>query len=378
MLYRKFGKCDEKISILGFGCMRFPEKDGEIDEVEATKMLRYAIDNGVNYIDTAYIYHQGKSEEFVGCALQDGYREKVKLATKLPTWLVKSREDMDKYLNEQLERLKTEYIDFYLIHALNKETYKKAKEYGLFDFLNKIKAEKKVKYVGFSFHDTLDVFKEIIDDFDWDFTQIQYNYLDENYQAGTEGLEYAASKNLGVVIMEPLRGGSLVNNISDNMKNIIENAKVKKNAAAWAFKFLYNREEISVVLSGMSSIEHVIDNINIAEKEGIANSIVEEEIDTINKLRDEFKSKIKVNCTGCKYCVPCPKGVDIPTCFELLNNASMFDAVERINREYYRPLINEDNDASHCIECGVCETKCPQKIRIREKLKEVSTTFSNN
>lgn len=376
MLYRKFGKCDEELSILGFGCMRFPEKNGEIDEVESTKMLRYAIDNGVNYIDTAYTYHNGKSEEFVGRALQDGYREKIKLATKLPTWLLKSREDMDKYLDEQLKRLNTEYIDFYLIHALSKDTYIKAKEYGLFDFINEIKEERKVKYVGFSFHDTLDVFKEIIDDFDWDFTQIQYNYLDEYYQAGTEGLEYAASKKLGIIIMEPLRGGSLVNNISDNMKNIIDNSKVKKNAASWAFKFLYNREEIGVVLSGMSSIEHVIDNIRIANKEGIADSITEEEIDIINKLRDEFKSKIKVNCTGCKYCIPCPKGVDIPRCFELLNNASMFDDVESINKKYYSSLLEEDHDASKCIECGLCESKCPQKIKIRKKLKEVSNTFA--
>lgn len=378
MQYREFGKCREKLSILGFGCMRFPEKDGKIDEVKATKMLRHAIDNGVNYVDTAYIYHKGESEVFVGKALRDGYREKINLATKLPTWLIESREDMDKYLNEQLERLDTNYIDYYLIHALNKETYYKVKELGLFDFINRIKEEKKVRYVGFSFHDTLEVFKEIIDDFDWDFTQIQYNYLDENYQAGTEGLEYAASKNLGVIIMEPLRGGALVNNLSEEIKTIIKEAPTNKNAAGWAFKFLYNREEIGVVLSGMSSMEHVVDNLKIANEEGTQNSMTDEEKEIISKLKDEFKSKIKVNCTGCKYCLPCPKGVSIPTCFELLNNASMFDAVEKIYNTQYSSLVKSKNDASLCVQCGACETKCPQKIEIREMLNVVSNTFNLN
>lgn len=375
MLYRKFGKCNDELSILGFGCMRLPEKEGQIDEEEAIKMIRYAVDNGVNYIDTAYIYHQGKSEVLVGKALKDGYREKVRLATKLPTWLLESREDMDKYLNEQLDKLETNYIDYYLIHALDKESYNKAKELGLFEFIESIKKDKKVKHVGFSFHDTLDVFKYIVDDFDWDFAQIQYNYLDENYQAGTEGLEYAASKNLGVVIMEPLRGGALVNNLSDDIKNIIQEARDKKNAAAWAFKFLYNREEISVVLSGMSTIDQVIDNLQIAENEGMSNSMTEDEIQIIEQLKNKFKSKIKVNCTGCEYCLPCPKGVSIPTCFELLNNSSMFNSVEKIKKSQYSSLIKGSKNASMCVECGLCESKCPQKILIREALKEVINTF---
>lgn len=375
MLYRKFGKCNDDLSILGFGCMRLPEKEGKIDEKEAIKMIRYAVDNGVNYIDTAYIYHRGESEILVGKALNDGYREKVRLATKLPTWLLESREDMDKYFNEQLNKLNTSYVDYYLIHALDKASYNRAKELGLFDFINIIKKEKKAKYVGFSFHDSVEVFKYIVDDFDWDFAQIQYNYLDENYQAGTEGLEYAASKNLGVVIMEPLRGGALVNNLADDIISIIEDTEYEKNAAAWAFKFLYNREEVSVVLSGMSNLDQVIDNIRIADNEGDANSMTIEEVNIINSLKNKFKSKIKVNCTGCEYCLPCPKGVNIPACFELLNNASMFNTVEKIKSTQYNSLIKGRNNASICVECGVCESKCPQKISIRKTLKEVINTF---
>lgn len=375
MRYRKLGKTNEEVSILGFGCMRFPQIDGKIDEKEATKMIRHAVDNGVNYIDTAYIYHDGESEAFVGRVLSEGYREKVKLATKLPTWLVKSREDMDKYLNEQLERLQTSYIDFYLVHSLNVETYETIKGYGLFEFLEKIKKEKLVKHIGFSFHDTIDLYKKIIDDYDWDFTQIQYNYIDEDYQAGTEGLLYAASKNLGVVIMEPLRGGALVNNLSKGIEDIIENSKVKRTPAEWAFKFLYNREEIGVVLSGMSTMEQVIDNLKIADTQGIENSMTTDEKETLNKLRDEFKSKIKVNCTGCKYCIPCPVNVSIPNCFELLNNASMFDNVSISKEIYNNILVKEENDASRCVGCGRCEAKCPQHIKIREILKEVENTF---
>ncbi|MEG1311210.1 MAG: aldo/keto reductase [Romboutsia sp.] len=375
MRYRKLGKTNEEVSILGFGCMRFPEINGEIDEEQATNMLRYAVNNGLNYIDTAYIYHSGKSEAFVGRALKDGYREKVKLATKLPTWLINSREDMDKYLNEQLERLQTSYIDFYLVHNLNIETYDTVKGYGLFEFLDKIKKEKLVKHIGFSFHDNIDLYKRIIDEYNWDFTQIQYNYIDEKYQAGTEGLLYAASKNLGIVIMEPLRGGALVNNISKRLEGIIKDSKVKKTPVEWAFKFLYNREEIGVVLSGMSNLEQVIDNLKIANSQGIENSITKDEKETLNKLKDEFQSKIKVNCTGCKYCIPCPVDINIPACFELLNNASMFDNISESKRIYNDGLVKEKNDASKCVECGKCEDKCPQHIEIRRTLKEVENTF---
>ncbi|MCR8744846.1 aldo/keto reductase [Romboutsia lituseburensis] len=375
MKYRKLGKTGEEVSILGFGCMRFPQKDEKIDEEKSLKMIRYAIDNGVNYIDTAYPYHNGESEIFLGKALKDGYREKIKLATKLPSWAVNKREDMDKFINEQLKKLQTNQIDFYLIHSLNKEDYGRLKENGLFDFIRSIKEEKLVKYVGFSFHDTLDVFKYIIDDYEWDFVQIQYNYIDEKYQAGTEGLLYAHNKGLGVIIMEPLRGGALVNNLSGEIKSIIKNAPIKKNAVEWAFKFLYDKEEISVVLSGMSSLEQVIDNIKAANSQGDANLMTKFEKQIIEELSKEFKSKIKVNCTGCKYCLPCPKGVQIPLCFELLNSSSMFNDIKKAKDMYHGFLVSEGSDASNCGECGACEQKCPQHINIVEKLKEVRELF---
>lgn len=375
MIYRKLGKTNELVSLLGFGCMRFPQIGSNIDEEKSYEMIRYAIDNGVNYIDTAYPYHDGESEPFVGRVLKDGYREKVNLATKLPTWLINSREDMDKYFQEQLKRLQIDYIDFYLIHNLNKDNYKDIKDKGLFEFLDKIKEEKLARFVGFSFHDTVELYKEIIDDYNWDFTQIQYNYIDEDYQAGTEGLMYAADKNLGIIIMEPLRGGGLVNNISDKIKEIIDNSPVKKTPAQWGFKFLFDKKEIGVVLSGMSSIEQVKENLKIVDIEGNPNTMTPDEKETINKLRDEFKSKIKVNCTGCKYCVPCPMGVDIPSCFELLNNFSMFNNLEQLKLNYYSVLQEAECDASKCQQCGKCEEQCPQHIKIRNKLKEVEDIF---
>ncbi|CEN78156.1 aldo/keto reductase [Paraclostridium sordellii] len=375
MRYREFGSTGEKISILGFGCMRFPQTDGKINEDETLKMVRYAIDSGVNYIDTAYPYHGGESELVVGRILKDGYREKVNLATKLPSWNIKSREDMDKYLNEQLKKLQTNYIDFYLVHALDEELWDNLVKNGIFDFLDEIKRNKKVRYVGFSFHDKYEVFEKIIDDYDWDFTQIQYNYIDEEYQAGTKGLEYAYKKGLGIVIMEPLRGGKLVNNLSDDIKDIIKFANTQKSPTKWAFKFLYNKSEIGIVLSGMSTMEQVIENIKICDEEGKANSMTKDEKKIISNLGEQFKSKIKVDCTACKYCIPCPRGVNIPGCFEALNNASMFDDVESVKINMYKFIEENESDASMCIECGKCEVMCPQHINIIDKLKEVKYTF---
>lgn len=375
MKYREFGKTGEEISILGFGCMRFPQLDGKINEKEATKMVRYAIDNGVNYIDTAYPYHNGESELVVGRILKDGYREKVNLATKLPSWEINSREDMDKYFNEQLEKLQTDYIDFYLVHALDKGLWDNLVKNDIFDFLDEIKKTKKVRYIGFSFHDKYEVFEEIIDSYNWDFTQIQYNYLDEDYQAGTKGLEYANKKGMGVIIMEPLRGGKLASNLPTDILEIIEKSNTKKSPAQWAFKFLYNKPQIGIVLSGMSTMEQVIDNIRICEEDGTPNSMNLEDQMVIEELRDKLKAKIKINCTDCKYCMPCPNGVNIPACFECLNNASMFNDTEGIKNNMYIYLIEQESDASKCIECGKCEKSCPQHIDIINKLKQVRETF---
>lgn len=376
MQYRKFGNTNEEISILGFGCMRFPQIDNEIDVEETTKMIRYAIDNGLNYIDTAYPYHNGESEIVVGKILKHGYREKVKLATKLPSWNITSREDMDNYLNKQLEKLQTDYIDFYLIHALDEKLWQNLVKNNIFEFLYDIKRSGKVKYLGFSFHDKYNVFEKIVDSYDWDFTQIQYNYIDEDYQAGTKGIEYAHKKGMGIIIMEPLRGGKLVNNLSDEIKEIIDKAKPKKTPAEWAFKFLYDKEEIGIVLSGMSTMEQVVENLKICDEHGKSNSITENEKKILMDLKNAFKSKIKVNCTACKYCLPCPMGVNIPSCFEALNNASMFNEIEYVKNNMYKYIINEKSDASKCVGCGKCEAVCPQHIKIIKRLKEVNETFN--
>ncbi|MCY6960018.1 aldo/keto reductase [Clostridium brassicae] len=376
MLYRKFGKTDEKVSILGFGCMRLPVINGDeknINEIEAIKQIRYAIDNGVNYIDTAYPYHGGRSETLVEKALRDGYREKVYLATKLPSWLIKSREDMDKYLNEQLKRLNTDYIDFYLIHALNREYWDNLKSLGVLDFLHKSIKDNKIRYAGFSFHDEVNLFKEIVDSYEWSFCQIQYNYLDENYQAGYEGLKYADKKELGIVIMEPLRGGSLVKNIPQDIEVIWNKSKIKRSAAEWAFRFLWDKPNIHVVLSGMNDIKQIKENIESA-KNAYPNSLSKKELKLINQVKKIYKSKIKVNCTGCKYCMPCPSGVNIPVCFEQFNNAFMFDDMKTF-RHTYNVFMDKKEKASNCINCGKCEKICPQHIAIRECLKEVVSFF---
>lgn len=377
MLYRKFGKTNEVVSTLGFGCMRLPilgEGDPtKIDEDKAIKLIRHAIDEGVNYVDTAYPYHGtgmergGESEPLVGKALKDGYRKKVKIATKLPSWLIRTREDMDKYLNEQLQRLNTNTIDFYLVHTIDRTTWPKLKEAGVDEFLNQAIKDGRIKYAGFSFHDKLDLFKEIVDYYDWSFCQIQYNYLDENYQAGTEGLKYAANKGLGVTIMEPLRGGKLVN-VPEDVKDVFDQAEVKRTPAGWAFRWILNHPEVSVVLSGMNEMEQVSENIKIAS-EAEANSLTEKEIELIEKAKGIFKEKIKVNCTACEYCMPCPQGVNIPRNFSCYNDYYMFGKSDMYN------WLKPQQRASNCIECGKCEKHCPQGISIREELKNVKGLF---
>lgn len=376
MLYRKLGKTNEKVSVLGFGCMRFPTIDGQddrIDEERATKMLRYAIDNGVNYLDTAYPYHEKMSEPFLAKALQDGYREKVYLATKLPSWEIKIRQDMDYYLNEQLKRLQTDRIDFYLIHAFNQKRWENLKELGVFEFLDSAIADGRIKYAGFSFHDKVDLFKEIVDAYDWAVCQIQYNYLDEDFQAGRKGLEYAAKRGLGIIIMEPLRGGRLAAGIPEDIQAVWNKASIKRSPAEWALRFLWDHSEIDVVLSGMSNMEQVRENIEIAGR-GYPNSLAEQEKKLIDEVKKIYKSKIKVNCTDCRYCLPCPEGVNIPACFESLNNATMFEDITAFRKRYHN-LLDEDERASKCIGCGKCEKACPQNIAIPEMLKEVVESF---
>ena len=365
------------LSILGFGCMRLPvTKGGDIDEKQATKMLRYAIDHGVNYVDTAYPYHKGESEPFLGRALQDGYREKVFLATKLPSWLIKSRADMDHYLDEQLKRLQTDHIDFYLVHGLMKPFWENLWSLGITDFLDDAIADGRIKYAGFSFHDELALFKEIVDAYHWTFCQIQYNFTDEQNQAGTEGLRYAADRGLGIVVMEPLRGGMLTKEIPA-INKIWEKAVVRRSLSEWALRWVWNHPEVTVVLSGMSSLEQVEKNVAYAEN-GFPNSLSEEEQNLFGEAKIEYKRRIKVPCTGCRYCMPCPSNVSIPECFEMYNQGCMFDAPEvaGVNYSFLGGMFSGiPGFASQCQECQECEKKCPQGIPIREELKKVAAYF---
>lgn len=370
MQYRNFTKDNIEVSALGFGCMRFPILDNDsskIDEEKTIEMLRYAIDNGVNYIDTAYNYHQGNSEYVVGKALKDGYRKKVYLATKLPVWKVESYEDFNELLDEQLKKLDTDYIDFYLMHALNKERWDKIKNLGVLRFADEAKKSGKVKYIGFSFHDELDVFKEIIDSYDWDFCQIQLNYVDRDYQAGEEGLKYAYNKGISVVIMEPIKGGKLTNP-SEEIKSIWDSYEEKRTPAEWALRWVLNHREVSVVLSGMNNIEQVKENIKTVSN-AKANSLSEEELKLIDKVTDVYNEKIKVGCTGCEYCLPCEQGVSIPDIFQIYNDLYAFGTEEN-SKKAYSSFIEKGIDASRCIECGRCEAACPQNIEIIKYLKE--------
>jgi predicted aldo/keto reductase-like oxidoreductase len=375
MLYRKMKKAAPELSILGFGCMRLPVKDnGEIDGEMATGMLRYAIDHGVNYVDTAYPYHNGGSEPFVGRALAGGYREKVHLATKLPGWLVKSREDMDRYLDDQLARLRTECIDFYLLHGLIQPFWENLSALGVTDFLDDAIADGRIRYAGFSFHGDTKLFKEIVKSYGWTFAQIQYNFMDEHYQAGTEGLEYAAKKGLGIVVMEPVRGGLLAKEIA-GIKEIWQKAKVPHTPAEWALRWVWNHPEVTVVLSGMSSPEQVRQNVASAES-GLANSLTKKELSLFARVKKEFEKRIMIPCTGCRYCMPCQNGVSIPECFEYYNRGHMYEDREQ-TQQIYSMFLGGFFDgipgyASLCSECGECEDKCPQGLPIRENLKKVA------
>ncbi|HNS67414.1 MAG TPA: aldo/keto reductase [Mesotoga infera] len=374
MIRREIGNTGEKVSALGFGCMRLPTLDEQsIDVEEATRMLRFAVDNGVDYVDTAWGYHNGQSEPFVGHALQNGYREKVNLATKLPSWLIKSREDMDYYLNEQLKRLRTDVIDFYLIHSLNKRFWKNLTEHDIFDFMDSALSSGRIKHIGFSFHDTVDVFKEIIDSYDWEFCQIQYNFLDTEHQAGFEGLKYAAGKGIGIVVMEPLRGGKLASNVREDILSIWRSTGIERSPAAWALRWVWNDPAVGVVLSGMSNMDQVKENIATA-REALPDSLSASELAIVERVSEEYKKSIRVNCTGCNYCMPCPNGVAIPSCLEFFNDAYMFDSIEDHKNAYLR-FIKEESRASNCIECGRCEELCPQGIPIIESLKEVAALF---
>ncbi|MEG0773459.1 aldo/keto reductase [Clostridium sp.] len=377
MQYRKFGQCDFTVSTLGFGSMRFPVIDNDsskINEEEAISMIRHAVDNGVNYIDTAYPYHSGNSEILVGKALQDGYRKKVRLATKSPVWLIKEYADFEKYLNEQLTKLQTNYIDFYLLHALNKERFESLKNNNVFKFLDEAIVSGKIKYAGFSFHDEEDVFYEIANSYPWTFCQIQLNYMDVEYQAGLRGLKYAAEKGMAVVIMEPLKGGKLAGTPPTEVKELFEGYDSNRTPAHWALKWLYNFPEVTTVLSGMSTMEQLKENLIIASQ-CTENSMNNEELEIMNKAKNAYLTLTKVNCTGCNYCQPCPFEVDIPRNFEIYNEGHIFNTLEN-STHVYNNLMPKNKTAANCVECGKCEDECPQNLPIRKLLKDVHNSLS--
>jgi len=377
MLYRKMPGNGDELSILGFGCMRLPTKeDRTIDEERAARQVRYAIDHGVNYIDTAWPYHMGESEHFLGRALAGGYREKVKLATKLPSWMVESREDMDRFLNAQLEKLNTDHIDYYLLHTLIGETWNKLETLGVIDFLEKARADGRIVNIGFSFHGSGEDFKQIVDAYAWDFCQIQYNFLDEKNQAGTKGLKYAASKGLGVVVMEPLRGGKLASPVPPEVEVIWNEAPVKRTPAEWALRWIWNHPEVTVVLSGMNEESHIEENLKIAG-ETYPDSLTETELQLVSRTEKKYRQLMKVGCTGCQYCLPCPAGVGIPYCFEIYNNLHMFGNVEEAKFMYAGRLSgiltdSEPGFASRCIKCEQCLEKCPQHLEIPSILESIA------
>jgi len=375
MKFRKNTKNDEMLSILGFGCMRLPKKGNSIDEEEAEKMIVSAIDRGVNYFDTAYLYSNGKSEIVLGKILAKGYRDKVKIATKLPPFLAKKTSDFDKIFNTQLERLQTDHIDYYLIHMLmDIDTWNRLKSIGILEWIAEKKKYGKIINLGFSFHGTKNEFIQLIDAYDWDFTQIQYNFIDENNQAGKSGLQYAAAKGIPVIVMEPLRGGKIVFGLPKEIDELWKTLTPSRNVVDWALRWVWNHPEVNVVLSGMSTQEQVDDNIRIAS-DAEANSLSVAELAVFDKAREIIREKTKVNCTACGYCMPCPHGVDIPACFAAYNDKylnhkgfiSKFSYIQNTGAMTRHPAY-----ASMCKSCKLCESHCPQSIKISERMKDVA------
>lgn len=365
---RKIKKTNTEVSALGFGAMRLPTKNGLINKTEATQLINHAIDNGINLFDTAYLYHNGESETFLKSILEER-RDEILISTKLPVWFVKKEEDLDKYLNKQLNKLGIDCIDFYYLHALNYDAFKQLKEYNLFKFLDRIKKEKKVKHIGFSYHDNFEGFKEIIDSYDWDMCLLQYNFIDDNAQAGTKGVKYAYDNDVSVFVMEPLKGGLLANDVPPSVKNKMDEENIKDTPSRWALRWVLNHEEVTCVLSGMGKIAEVDENIQTTN-DTLENSITPEELEVYSSVKQLYNSLIKIPCTQCQYCMPCPYGVDIPACFKIYNNKHIFGK----STEYFQlsGLAGGNGSfASKCKNCGICLDKCPQKINIPQEMINV-------
>ncbi len=374
MKYRKFGSLDWEVSALGFGAMRLPVMEDDrnkINEPEAFAMMRLAIDAGVNYLDTAYPYHQQQSEGLVGKVLKDGYRDKVKLATKMPCWLVKEASDFDLYLEKQMKRLEVDQIDFYLLHSLNQSTWQTVKDLGVLDWAEKRMAEGLFTHLGFSFHDDYPVFEEIVTGYDnWTLAQIQYNYMDIDYQAGRKGLHLASDRGLAVVVMEPLRGGRIANNPPPApVARVFETSERNWTPAAWAFQWLWDQPQVATTLSGMSTMDQVQENLATASESGVG-SLTDDDRALIEKVREAYSSLAPIPCTQCEYCLPCPNGVAIPRVFSIYNDAVSYDTWGHAKWAYNNQL-KADEMADNCIECGECEIVCPQHIEIIDWLARV-------
>jgi len=377
MLYRENPKNGDKLSQLGFGCLRFPKKGQSIDIVKTTELVHHAIDNGINYFDTAYIYPG--SEAALGKALAGGWREKIKITTKMPLFFVRTASDFDKFFEKQLERLQTDYIDYYMLHMLTSfEAFEKFKDMGLLEWAEKEREKGRIINLGFSFHGSYDAFTRIVDSYDWDICMIQYNYIDENHQAGVKGLKYASDKGIPVMIMEPLRGGRLTDKLPEDAANAFKNVDTKRSFADWGLRWVWNHPEVTLLLSGMTTMQQLSENLKIAS-EVRANSVTEHEKAAYAEALAAIRKTILVNCTGCGYCVPCPKNVNIPGTFSHFND-SVIVGKSRAKRKYlvsHGVLAKKSAFASQCVKCGKCEAHCPQDIQIIEELEKAEAVLES-
>lgn len=378
MQYRLIEKTGDELSALGFGAMRLPLKNGKVNRDLARKQIYHAIDNGINFIDTAYLY--GDSEKFLGEVLKGEYKDRVKICTKLPSIHVRKYEDMEYYLAEQLERLQRDSIDYYLIHSVDLKSANRLLKKGLIEFLSKAQSEGKIKHVGFSYHGAKEEFDLLIDAYDWDVVMVQYNYFDDNVQASVEGIEYAASKGMGIFVMEPLKGGILAGKMPKEAEDIFKKANPDKSTAEWALQWVLNNRNVTSVLSGMNSIEQIDENIRIADNTAPM-SMSFEELETVELVKRVMKNSLKINCSTCGYCTPCPQGVNIPECLKVYNEKYLFEHKGFLNEsmmdyfQFFGGLMGKESYAGLCNGCGKCLRKCPQKLDIIDELKKVKKEF---
>lgn len=376
MKYREFKRTGEKISLLGLGTMRFPIIDNDnskIDEAEAIKMIRHAIDKGVNYIDTAYMYHAGTSENVLGKALQDGYREKVFIADKMPAWFAKEQVDVERIFKEQFERLGVDCIDMYLLHNITAPIWKICNKHNVLEFLQQKQKEGKIKHIGFSFHDDYELFETVLNAFPWDLCQIQLNYMDSDFQAGVKGLKLAGSKGIPVVVMEPLKGGRLTDAMPEKIAKLWKDAPIKRSPAEWALKWVANFPEVLTILSGTTTMEQLDENIKILS-EAEPDSLTEKELSIIQSVSDEYNRLTKYSCTGCKYCLPCPLKINIPNIIQLFNEWYLYDYNPKTIVDY-KTWNSRGRCATDCTSCNACEEKCPQNLPVAEIMGKAAEIF---